>query len=423
MRGEHRHCDELRCRASIKRPVTERRNKLNSGCKRALRGLGVLGSAVVALVMVGCGKGGAGEAAEKPSAAASSADRALPVLSIGAEDVIVAGRSSGTPALVLTGALQAERRADLRAEVASVVLRVARDNGETVRKGELLVKLDDVAIRDSLTSAEEALRAATRSFEGAERTLERLKSLQAQGMTSIQALEDAEVRRNLAQSEVVAARARVATARQQLERTEVRAPFDGVIASRKVSAGDTATMGKELVQVIDPSSLRYEALVPAERVAELRVGQPVKIRIQGREGEDRDGRIRRIDAVAQPVSRQVAVVVDLMGGARGGLIAGLYAEGAVDVPSSTVVALPETALVRQGEQTIVWRLLDQTLQRQVVEVAPRDARTGLFTVTKGLQAGDRVLRSPGSRPAQGQRFEMRGVAAAPAASNTARQGG
>ncbi len=396
---------------------------MNSGCKRALRGLGVLGSAVAALVMVGCGQSGAGEAAGKPAAAASSADRALPVLSIGAEDVIVAGRSSGVSAPVLTGALQAERRADLRAEVASVVLRVARDNGETVRKGELLVKLDDVAIRDSLTSAEEALRAASRSFEGAERTHERLKSLQSQGMTSIQALEDAEVRRNLAQSEVVAARARVATARQQLERTEVRAPFDGVIASRKVSAGDTATMGKELVQVIDPSSLRYEALVPAERVAELRVGQAVKIRIQGREGESREGRIRRIDAVAQPVSRQVAVVVDLTGGARAGLIAGLYAEGTVDVPTNTVMALPETALVRQGEQTIVWRLVDQSLQRQVVEVAPRDARTGLFTVTKGLQAGDRVLRSPGSRPAQGQRFEMRGVAGAPGASNTARQGG
>lgn len=389
---------------------------------RVDRRLGVLAALLTAVMVTACGKGGTGGATSP-----AEAQREQPVLSLGAEDVLVAGRNGGALTPVLTGAIQAERRADLRAEIASVVLRVVRDNGEAVKKGELLVKLDDAAIRDSLASAEESLRAATRSLEGAERTFERLKSLQAQGMSSIQAMEDAEVRRNMAQSEVVAARARMATARQQLERTEVRAPFDGVIAARKVSAGDTATMGKELVQVIDPGSLRYEALVPAERVADLRVGQAVKIRIQGSGDADREGRIRRIDAVAQPVSRQVAVVVDLSSGSRSGLIAGLYAEGAVDVPASSVVALPETALVRQGEQMMVWRLVGDTLQRQPVEVAPRDLRTGLFTVTKGLQAGDRVLRSPGSRPQEGQRFSVRGAAAsadAPAPSpQSARQGG
>jgi RND family efflux transporter MFP subunit len=328
---------------------------------------------------------------------------------LGREDIWVAGRSgAAATAPVLTGAIQAERRADLRAEVGSVVQRVLRDNGEPVKRGELLVKLDDAAIRDALLSAEEALRAAERSFEGAERTFQRLKSLQAQGMSSVQAMEDAEVRRNLAQSEQVAAKARVATARQQLERTEVRAPFDGIVASRKVSSGDTATMGKELVQVIDPASLRMEALVPAERVGELRVGQAVKVRVQGVEPADREGRIRRIDSVAQPVSRQVAVVVDLASGAgRSGLIAGLYAEGSVDVQAPTVLALPETALVRDGDKMTVWALQGGTLKRVQVTVAPRDVRTGLFVVTQGLKAGDQVLRSPGSRPVDGQRYTVR----------------
>lgn len=355
------------------------------------------------LALAACGGGSKGSA---------PADAAAVVLSLGTEDVWVVGRSGASAHLpVLTGSIQAERRADLRAEVASVVLRVNRDNGERVQRGELLVKLDDSAIRDSLASADEALRAATRSLEGAERTFERLKSLQAQGMTSVQAMEDAEVRRNLAQSEVVAARARVATARQQLERTEVRAPFDGLMASRKVSAGDTATMGKELVQVIDPASLRLEALVPSERVGELRVGQTVRLRVQGAEPAEREGRIRRIDAVAQALSRQVAVVVDLVGPkAREGLIAGLYAEGAVEVPAPTVMALPETALVRQGDQVAVWRLKGGVLQRQPVVVQPRDARTGLFVVTQGLQPGDELLRSPGSRPQEGQRYTLRGAA-------------
>ncbi|NBT09655.1 MAG: efflux RND transporter periplasmic adaptor subunit [Betaproteobacteria bacterium] len=378
----------------------ERRTDLNQGWTRAAWALGVWWAAAV---LVACG------GAQSPQQAQKTQQAEPAVLSLGSEDIWVAGRSGA--ALVgaaLTGAIQAERRADLRAEVGSVVLRVVRDNGEPVKRGELLVKLDDAAIRDTLVSAEEALRAAERSLEGAERTFQRLKSLQSQGMSSVQAMEDSEVRRNLAQSEQVAAKARVATARQQLERTEVRAPFDGVLAARKVSAGDTATMGKELVQVIDPASLRMEALVPAERVGELRVGQAVKIRVQGVEPAERDGRIRRIDSVAQPVSRQVAVVVDLVGApGRAGLIAGLYAEGSVDAQAPTVLAVPETALVRQGDQLTVWALQGGTLKRVPVSVQPRDVRTGLFVVTQGLKAGDQVLRSPGSRPVDGQRYTVR----------------
>ncbi|NBQ91095.1 MAG: efflux RND transporter periplasmic adaptor subunit [Betaproteobacteria bacterium] len=378
----------------------ERRTDLNQGWTRAAWALGVWWAAAV---LVACG------GAQSPQQAQKTQQAEPAVLSLGSEDIWVAGRSGA--ALVgaaLTGAIQAERRADLRAEVGSVVLRVVRDNGEPVKRGELLVKLDDAAIRDTLVSAEEALRAAERSLEGAERTFQRLKSLQSQGMSSVQAMEDSEVRRNLAQSEQVAAKARVATARQQLERTEVRAPFDGVLAARKVSAGDTATMGKELVQVIDPASLRMEALVPAERVGELRVGQAVKIRVQGVEPAERDGRIRRIDSVAQPVSRQVAVVVDLVGApGRAGLIAGLYAEGSVEAQAPTVLAVPETALVRQGDQLTVWALQGGTLKRVPVSVQPRDVRTGLFVVTQGLKAGDQVLRSPGSRPVDGQRYTVR----------------
>jgi pyruvate kinase len=139
------------------------------------------------------------------------------------------------------------------------------------------------------------------------------------------------------------------------------------------------------------------------------VGQLVKVRVQGVEPADREGRIRRIDSVAQPVSRQVAVVVDLTGATgRGGLIAGLYAEGSVDVQAPTVLALPETALVREGDKVSVWLADGGTLKRQSVTVAPRDVRTGLFVVTQGLKPGDQVLRSPGSRPVEGQRYTVRG---------------
>ena len=75
-----------------------------------------------------------------------------------------------------------------------------------------------------------------------------MTTLRGSGMASAQQVEDAEIRRNNAQSDLEAAKTRVVLARQQLQRTEVRAPFDGVVSDRKVSAGDTAQVGKELAQ-------------------------------------------------------------------------------------------------------------------------------------------------------------------------------
>ena len=194
---------------------------------------------VVTLLLMGCllaacGRAGKPEAAA-PGAAASAVGRAAaasaPALLIAAEDL----RS-------ISSRLQPERRADLRAEVGALVQQVLKDNGDAVRTGDLLVRLDDSAIRDSLNSADEAVRAATQAFEQSERQVQRLKTLQLQGVTSLQALEDAEVRRNNAQSDLVAARASAATARQQLRRTEVRAPFDGVLSERsRIAAANFAT--------------------------------------------------------------------------------------------------------------------------------------------------------------------------------------
>lgn len=353
-------------------------------------------------------------ACQKPKTEAGATSTPVS-LSLGAEDIVTLGQAAEGSQVVISGALQAERRADLRAEVGAVVLRVLKDNGEFVRRGELLVKLDDTAFRDNLASAQESERAALRGLEATERQWQRLKSLQAQGMTSLQALEDAEVRRNSAQSESVAAKARVVAARQQLDRTEVRAPFDGVISARKTSAGDTAGMGKELIQVIDPSSLRFEGMVAAERVGQIRPGQAVSLKVHGGPEQMLSGVIRRVDAVAQPVTRQVAVMVDIQGGKRP-LIAGLFTEGFVQVAGSVPLVLPESALLRDNQAVSVWKLDSGQIQRQTVQVGPRDARTGLYPVISGLSAGQRVLRAPNAAVTAAQRYTERAPGAAPAAS-------
>ena len=369
----------------------------------------VTSAAVLALTLAlafglaACNKPGSGGPANAAAAAsAAAAKAAATTLLLAPEDLLTLTPSRMASGPVITGSIQPEKRADLRAELGAVVLQVLKENGQAVNRGDLLVRLDDTSIRDSLNSAQEAARASSQAFEQAERQVERLKTLQAQGMISMQGLEDAQVRRNNAQSDLVAARSRVVTAQQQLRRTEVRAPFDGVLSERRVSAGDTVQIGRELVKVIDPRSMRLEGLVSAERMNEVKPGLAVSFRINGFPQTEYAGKVRRVDATANAVTRQVEVLVDFSAATAAPQVAGLFAEGRIDTGTQATLMVPEAALLRTGEQAQVWRLQGAQIQRVAVKLGERDSRRGEFPVLGGLAAGDRILRSPSSGLVDGQ---------------------
>jgi len=339
-------------------------------------------------VLAACGRGAATPQGSAP-------------LLIAPEDVHTVRNSALTSGPSITGSIQPERRADLRAEVPAVVLAVLKENGDAVHKGDLLVRLDDTAIRDALASTEAASRAAVQAYEQAQRQFERMTTLRTSGMASAQQVEDAEIRRNNAQSDMEGARSRVVSARQQMQRTEVRAPFDGVVSERKVSAGDTAQIGKELLKVIDPTSMRFEALIAADHVGEVRPGQSVAFRVNGYGEQEFEGRVRRVNPAANPTTRQVEVLVDFVGDKQPKL-AGLYAEGRLETESHSSLTIPASSVVRDGDRTSAFRVGGAKLEKVPLTLGERDPRTGEYAVAKGLAEGDRVLRYPTSLLKDGQ---------------------
>lgn len=366
---------------------------------------------LVVLLVVGLAACSRGEKQEPGGSARAPGAGLVASLLIAPEDLLTVQPSDQAQGPLITGSIQPERRADLRAEVAAVVMQVLKENGEAVRAGDLLVRLDDTSIRENLGSVQESSRASKQALEQAQRQVERLKTLQGQGMTPMQALEDAEVRRNNAQSEAAAAESRVVTARQQLRRTEVRAPFDGVVSERKVSVGDTVQAGRELIKVVDPRSMRFEGLVSADRMHELKIGQRVTFRVNGYPQDEFIGSIKRVDAAANATTRQVEVLVGLVGN-DAPRVAGLYAEGRIAAAVTRVLTVPEAAVVRTGEATHVWRVGDKTLQKVGVQLGERDERRGERPVKAGLTEGDRILRNPASTLIDGQKIEFAGAAAA-----------
>ncbi|NDY90604.1 efflux RND transporter periplasmic adaptor subunit [Ideonella livida] len=367
--------------------------------------------------LAGCGAGGS-EAA-KAQVAASAVGPGLPVVELGPEDLItVQSGQAAEQGTLVSGSLQASRRADLRAETSGTVTEVLPDNGQPVAAGAVVVVLDDRVARSQLVAAEDALRTAQQAVDQARRLLERQRELHAQGMVSAQALEEVALRERSAQSELVAARAREAQARQQLASTRITAPFAGVVTERKVSVGDTVSPGRELLKVMDPASLRVEGLVSADQWPRLRPGQWALLQVQGQGAEPLRARLLRVDALAHPATRQVAVQLQFVDPEKAPRLAGLFVEGRLFTQEAGVLQLEASTLVRQGGQTEVWVVQGERLVRRTLTVGPRDDRTGAHAVLAGLQAGERVLRHPpeaASRWADRQVLRWRGGASAPGA--------
>jgi RND family efflux transporter MFP subunit len=358
------------------------------------------------ITVVGCGR--QPHAAEKNQDAKTASEATQLVLLISPEDVLTLTSSALASGPAITGSVLPERRADLRAEVSAVVLQVLKENGDAVHRGDLIVRLDDTAIRDTLASAEASARAAQQAYEQADRQFRRLSQLLQSGMVSIQAVEDVEIRRNNTQSELEAAKARAAQARQQLQRTEARAPFDGIVSERRVSAGDTAQIGKELVKVIDPSSMRLEGMVRAQSIGEVKMGQPVSFRIHGFGDQNFQGKITRVSPAANESTRQVAVLVSFADPRQQPKVAGLYAEGWIETASKPSLTVPASAVVKDGERTFAWRLKNNALEKVNLILGNRDVRSGELVLKSGLNAGDQLLRYPNATLVDGQKIELGG---------------
>lgn len=342
-----------------------------------------LSAAVLAFILSAC-------TGPKPETDESNSE--VKSISLMAADMIQVAQSELSQGPMISGSLQPVTKAELNAEVSGIVTKIFKDNGDSVKAGELLVQLDQTTYRDKLLSAQESERSASVTADQAQKQLRRMQQLNKQNLVTAEVLEAAEIKANQASSDLASAKARLVEARQQLERTEVRAPFSGVISARKASAGDTAQIGKALMVIIDPSSMRFEGFIAADQVGSVKVGQSVNFKVNGYPNQRFTGTINRINPQANELTRQVQVFVELS--KQDSLVAGLYAEGFIDVAIQQSVMLDASAVVREGDNTFVWLVANNKLTKLPVKLGIRDPRFGTFQVLDGVKVGDAILRHP-----------------------------
>lgn len=335
----------------------------------------------LALAAAACGGG----EAKAPEPAAPSA------VQIGAENIVTVKRGSIVVGPMISGELRPEREATVRAELGGSMLQVAVEEGQNVRRGAVIGRIEARALGDARQSAQSGVVSAENRLSVARKEVERTEQLVTAGAIAQRELDVARNNVATAEAQLADAKARLASAESSLSDAIIRAPIDGIVSHRAVNAGDVVSPGTELFTIIDPSSMRLEAAVPSDDLSALRPGAAVRFNVRGY-SEPFEGTIQRIAPVADPTTRQVPIFVSVPN--KGGrLVAGLFAEGRVVSESAGGLIVPINAVNQSGSEPWVLRVSGQgTTEKVPVSVGLRDAHTEQLQIAAGVNEGDVLLR-------------------------------
>jgi RND family efflux transporter MFP subunit len=306
------------------------------------------------------------------------------------DDLVTVTRESISSGPAISGELRASREATVRAEVSGSVYDLTVEEGQPVRRGQVLCRIEAPALRDSVESAQVGVRSASAALAAAEREESRAAALVAEGLLPRRDLDAARQAVSDAQARLADTEARQATASDQSGKRIVRAPLTGVVSKRAANSGDVVAPGAPLVSIIDPTSMQLQASVPSDALSLVRPGVPVEFRTSGDPDHVYEGRIDRIAPAADPVTRQVQIYVSVPNTSRQ-LVAGLFAEGRIAAASRHGLVVPATAVATNDRGAWVSRVRNGRVERVPVGVGLRDERHARVEIRFGVDEGDALL--------------------------------
>ncbi|HSW23833.1 MAG TPA: efflux RND transporter periplasmic adaptor subunit, partial [Burkholderiaceae bacterium] len=265
--------------------------------------------------------------------------------------------SGGADVSGFDGVVQAVRQTVVAAQVAGAVVALHVKAGDTVKAGQVLLRLDARAAEQTAAAGAAQVLAARATQEAATRDFERQQQLFEQNYISKAALERAEAQYKASQAEAAAQLAAAGAARTQSGFYVVSAPYDGIVSDVPVVLGDMAMPGRALLTLYDPRSLRVSVAVPQTVAARLKAGSAMQVELPGTTA----GRITPVKTqllpTVDPATHTLELRLDLPAGMTGAT-PGMFARAWLPVASSSGARLyvPARAVVRRAELTAVYVL-------------------------------------------------------------------
>lgn len=323
---------------------------------------------------------------------ASKPDKPPVTLEFAPGDIAVVVLQPLTRSVSVSGSLVPVNQATVKSTVAGEVRRVLVREGESVQQGAVVAEIDVIDARTRLDAvlADQAERRARQDI--AARNRDTNQSLLKQGFISQNAFDQLHSTYQASQAAVQWADAQVKLARQAIADAQVRAPMSGRVARRLVNGGERVGVDAPLLQLVDLSRLELEATVPASDVARIAPGQTVRFLVDGFGERQFEGKVERINPLAEPGSRAIKLFV-AVANADASLRGGMFAQGLVTVSQSNPMpVIPASAVFEEAGQSYVFAIEAGKLVKHALKLGLKDEASGLAEVSSGLTAGLPVVR-------------------------------
>lgn len=278
--------------------------------------------------------------------------------------------------LSAVGSLRSDEAVMLRPEVAGRIQSIEFKEGQPVKRGQALIRLDDSVPRAELAQARANLALAQSHYR-------RAVALQAKGFVSQQA-------RDESASTLKVQEAAVALAQARLDKMTISAPFAGFAGLRSVSVGDYVNQGQDLapLEAIDP--LKVDFRVPEMYLSKVGVGQQLTLRLDALPGQERPGLVYAVSPLVDAGGRSILLRATVAN-ADSLLRPGMFARVQLLFNQDKALVAPEAALSPSGETQYVYRVKDGVAERREVTIGER--REGKVEILTGVAAGDQLVVS------------------------------
>jgi len=351
---------------------------------------------LTASLLAGC-SGGAAEKAALPERTTGA--------TIGVRVVQPSSQLSGD-LVKATGKLIARNEASIGPKASGMIAQLLVDVGDTVKKGDALLRLDATSAAIAVEQAKAAVAVAEAALEVATQDLERARSLRASGGVSPAGLEKAEAGYKQADANLKQARASLRNAEKHLADHTLRAPFDGTITARLKNVGEyVSTMpATPVFGLVDENSIEVVLPVPETVIATVQPGSIVR-GVVNPSGTPFEAKVRTVGTVVD-AARTVEVRADLVGERHPSMRPNAIVEVdfSKDAPAAEGLFLPAQAVRRDGEKRFVWVVADGKVSRRDVEA--QAMTPGVYRVLGGLDGSAQVVADDGVSLADGMAVQV-----------------
>ncbi|MET0345629.1 MAG: efflux RND transporter periplasmic adaptor subunit [Burkholderiales bacterium] len=285
------------------------------------------------------------------------------------------GQQAMPQTITAVGSLRSDESITVRPEVAGRIAAIGFQEGQRVAKGATLVRLDPAINAAEVQQSRANLKLAQSKYE---RAIDLAKS----NFISGQAKDEAENNLRVAEAGLQLAEAKLA-------KTEIKAPFSGIIGLRVVSVGDYVKEGADVVNLESIDPLKVDFRVPEIYMKQVQVGQSLQVQLDALPGKTFEGKVFALNPLVDAAGRSI-VIRAMVRNQDTSLRPGMFARvRLITKDEQNALVIPEQAIVPQGDEQFVFRVADGRANRVKIDVGQR--RDGMVQVTRGLEVNDVIV--------------------------------